>query len=525
MATRYNINSTVQRVVAGVLEPGSGASALVTDPSSNPITVYAAETGAGQVSNPIATTSFGRIEGWVEVPDFNITVSGSGITTYTEYIRKSPQGTVSLAGSTAINWGTGWGVSDTNLYRSAASVLKTDDTFNAVLDQNSRVDSATRVLTGDVAGKAGIAFGTSLDTNLYRDAANALKSDDSLEVTGGVQAGLWSGKAAFWSAMSSGNRTFGNWLIAGDTNPSFEIQGSGLHRWGPGGGTGVDTTLYRSGASALTTDGAFVVGTSVNIGTTATIGGALDHNGTTVGFFAVAPTTRATATADIKDALALYGLLTNGGASPLNLDGGALTAGTINGTAYQVSGTALASTHLSDSADLVRVGGGQTSSSLTVTGNTRLGDADTDTVGFFSSAGTVRASSTADIKDALTAYGLLQGTSATPLNLDGGALTAGAVSGTTGTFSGAVSGTSGTFSADLNLSGALNHDGTTVGFYTRTPVVINATPFTNAASGVNATTYALGSSYTMDQLASFVMTMLKHLGDVNGVGLLNTTSI
>ncbi len=49
---------------------------------------------------------------------------------------------------------------------------------------------------------------------------------------------------------------------------------------------------------------------------------------------------------------------------------------------------------------------------------------DVTRMGFFSTAAVAQAGTTDDIKDALTAYGLLQGTSATPLNLDGGALTA-----------------------------------------------------------------------------------------------------
>jgi hypothetical protein len=57
-------------------------------------------------------------------------------------------------------------------------------------------------------------------------------------------------------------------------------------------------------------------------------------------------------------------------------------------------------------------------------------------LGFFGSTPVAQASTTADIKDALTAYGLLQGTSATALNLDGGTLTAGAINGTSGTITG-----------------------------------------------------------------------------------------
>ncbi|KKK59493.1 hypothetical protein LCGC14_3033840, partial [marine sediment metagenome] len=50
---------------------------------------------------------------------------------------------------------------------------------------------------------------------------------------------------------------------------------------------------------------------------------------------------------------------------------------------------------------------------------------DGSNVGFYGVTPVARAGATDDIKDALTAYGLLQGASATALNLDGGALTCG----------------------------------------------------------------------------------------------------
>lgn len=79
---------------------------------------------------------------------------------------------------------------DTNLYRSAANTLKTDDTFAA----------AGSVFSGDVvavnqndntpSGGAGkIFFGSAWDTNLYRNAANELKTDDAFTAVGAVKAG------------------------------------------------------------------------------------------------------------------------------------------------------------------------------------------------------------------------------------------------------------------------------------------------------------------------------------------------
>ena len=104
--------------------------------------------------------------------------------------------------------------------------------------------------------------------------------------------------------------------------------------------------------------------------------GALNHDGTTVGFYGVTPTTRPAATADIKDALALIGLLTNGGASPLNLDSGALTAGATSVTTLSTSGNAqtngifFANAGLEHIAGTLRFwnGGGQ-ASKPTVTGS------------------------------------------------------------------------------------------------------------------------------------------------------------
>ncbi|KKM87470.1 hypothetical protein LCGC14_1268630, partial [marine sediment metagenome] len=54
--------------------------------------------------------------------------------------------------------------------------------------------------------------------------------------------------------------------------------------------------------------------------------GDFNHDGTNAGFYGVAPVARPGATDEIKAALALIGLLTDAGASPLDLDGGLLTA-------------------------------------------------------------------------------------------------------------------------------------------------------------------------------------------------------
>lgn len=244
MATRYNITSTVQRVVSGNLTPGSSASALITDPNGTALTTYAAETGAGQVTNPIATSALGRIEAWVATPDYNIQVSGTGITTYTEYIRQSPQGTVAVIGSSALNWGTGFGVSDTNLYRAAADVLQTDDQFSI---QRALVgDTAFRVrLSGeannrfymDGAGTQnwGAGGASAPDTSIWRYGPAIMASSGSLYLPNGyIQTGSAAGAAAYFG---------------------------GITYFGPTGTAGPwDVNLYRTSANILRTDDHFQAG-------------------------------------------------------------------------------------------------------------------------------------------------------------------------------------------------------------------------------------------------------------------------
>jgi hypothetical protein len=96
------------------------------------------------------------------------------------------------AAAGTLYWGTGAGVYDTNLYRGSASQLKTDDDFVAV----GAITTATNFLTfGNLYfynTSTGINFGDNAggyDTNLYRSAANTLKTDDSLVVSGSLTLG------------------------------------------------------------------------------------------------------------------------------------------------------------------------------------------------------------------------------------------------------------------------------------------------------------------------------------------------
>lgn len=95
-----------------------------------------------------------------------------------------------------LSWGPGNAAADTVLYRSAANTLHTDDQLwvrrTAVSDSALVVEPGTDanprfVLRAD--GQAEWGDGTATrDTNLYRSAANKLKTDDALDVAGTLTA-------------------------------------------------------------------------------------------------------------------------------------------------------------------------------------------------------------------------------------------------------------------------------------------------------------------------------------------------
>jgi hypothetical protein len=66
---------------------------LINDLSGNALTLFAGETGGTNVSNPTtANSTTGAIEAWVAAPDYDIVVSGTNVTSYTQKVRQSPQG-------------------------------------------------------------------------------------------------------------------------------------------------------------------------------------------------------------------------------------------------------------------------------------------------------------------------------------------------------------------------------------------------------------------------------------------------
>lgn len=126
-----------------------------------------------------------------------------------------------------LEWGSGAAAVDTNLYRSAADTLKTDDSMH--VGSTLRVDTAG---TGSV-----IQFGAAADTNLYRSAANTLKTDDAFDALLEIRS------ATELIARLAGSAQ----AVVGAAGPASE---AGLKL-----GSAGDTNLYRSAANVLRTSG------------------------------------------------------------------------------------------------------------------------------------------------------------------------------------------------------------------------------------------------------------------------------
>ena len=239
-------------------------------------------------------------------------------------------------------WGDGTASRDTNLYRSAADTLKTDDSLHVAgrlgvsaaphatikvdvagsvsstlvrLTRTSTSDASPLLLllggeaaspnlvlsvNGDAANRFAIEAtgihtwgdGTaSRDTNLYRSAADTLKTDDSLHVA--TRAGIGTapdtairidvansaaGTLARFTRTSTsdtspvllingGEATSATLVttVNGDASNRYAVRASGLTEWGSGSATR-DTNLYRNAADQLKTDDSLVVGTRFTVG-------------------------------------------------------------------------------------------------------------------------------------------------------------------------------------------------------------------------------------------------------------------
>lgn len=186
----------------------------------------------------------------------NITAAGRvGIGTGTSAVASLLQlGSDAGTGTSGITFGS---TGDTNLYRSAADILRTDDTFmantvlavDAIQAQTGNANQVTLGRTASGVGGPGITFGSAADTNLYRSGASQLQTDGRFIAAGA--------NSVIGSASGSANQVYLSTTASG-------VVGAGITF-----GSAADTNIYRSAADTLKTDDKFVVGGALNVDGTA----------------------------------------------------------------------------------------------------------------------------------------------------------------------------------------------------------------------------------------------------------------
>lgn len=170
-----------------------------------------------------------------------------------------------------------------------------------------------------------------------------------------------------------------------------------------------------------------------------TLGSSGDTNlatggGAKIGFFGATAITQPANTTDLRTLLINLGLLATGGASPLNLNGGALTVG--SQTIVDGGNVAVGSTN-----------------------GSQIGTAPTQKLGFFGATPIVQGANTTDLRTLLINMGFLATGGASPLNLNGGTLTAGSAAITT---SGATTGVASNTAAGSGVAGIFTSSAATV---------------------------------------------------------------
>jgi len=173
-----------------------------------------------------------------------------------------------------MEWAARNSASDTNLYRSAASTLKTDTAFHCDGQLMAHwTGSAYAINTTQFPGEG---FQFTGDTNLYRSAAGNLKTDGSFSAGQSVivDASNGSNKLYLGGALDTylyrsaagvlktdGNYVADQNIVARFSTPAAQV---GVGNYGPGNVAGVlfasDTNLYRFGANQLMTDGYLYTG-------------------------------------------------------------------------------------------------------------------------------------------------------------------------------------------------------------------------------------------------------------------------
>lgn len=281
--TRRYFRDMVNARMHITLTPGATATTSTTNISSN-MTVDGgvAIAGSTTVNNQLTVTSGGAIGaqingGVIRVYDptlayrsdiqmsaagasFNSVTGSNGnllpmiisASDHTWNVSTASVRALALSSTGVLSFGT---TGDTNLYRSAASTLKTDGTFNAVTAL--QVNGVNVLTTGDTTRvlKAGDTMSGALAVTIAA-AGYALALTNS-SAGHGLSIGLGAAtNLAYFAA------------VTGDSFGRYSVDASGKTSWGSGA-LAVDTNLYRSAANTLKTDNSLMITTRMAVGGTA----------------------------------------------------------------------------------------------------------------------------------------------------------------------------------------------------------------------------------------------------------------
>lgn len=187
--------------------------------------IYTQEDGAAENPNPLTTGTSGRVDGWLEEGRYNLIVSGGGITTYTQPFDAVSGGTATRRGDVAIgNLGPtqqgavafGPSPSDTLIYRNAINELRTPG--NLVVDLQARVGGVilagtpTSLNINDSTG-ANI-FRAAFASSTFTDNINAMRGEFGTATNKDAVIGGLNGIALRRLGIAATGATIGNFTAA-----------------------------------------------------------------------------------------------------------------------------------------------------------------------------------------------------------------------------------------------------------------------------------------------------------------------
>lgn len=224
---RVELRDTVLRNHAGTLVPAAGASVQVNVRGGGAATVYAAATGATTLTNPLTATAEGNIEGWVDEGSYDLVISGTRITTYTQRFE-------AVAGAAELATRVGVSVTDPVYGADRTGTADASAAFNSALASATTVlvPEGTYRLDSTVTLAAGKSLRLSKGATLKRVAA-ATSTDPVVRLAGNNAALLGEGTVQSEKASPRGVVNIGPAsLTASEVNINWPRVDDDITIWG-----------------------------------------------------------------------------------------------------------------------------------------------------------------------------------------------------------------------------------------------------------------------------------------------------